>query len=264
MIQSDNWGWRARIGMFIVSSEAVPEAEWWAMMPAGVSVHAARVAAPAPWAKWSDDGHREVVLADDLLRGAEHFAGMRLDAVVIGHSSSSILGGHGWDAAVVQALRRVLPAETYLTTNGFDCAAALEASHAKKPFLVFPPWFSDSVVTAGVQYFGSQGFAAAGHLRADPGAGWRDLPTNELYPQGMGFEQDVESLYRQIRDACPQDADGVLIAGTGFRCVGICDALEEDLGRPVITANQASLWHCLTQCGIRPAVDGYGALLVDA
>ena len=34
MATADNWGWKARIGMFIVSSEAVPEAEWWAMMPA--------------------------------------------------------------------------------------------------------------------------------------------------------------------------------------------------------------------------------------
>ena len=27
----DNWGWQARIGMFIVGNEAVPEAEMWAM-----------------------------------------------------------------------------------------------------------------------------------------------------------------------------------------------------------------------------------------
>ena len=53
-MQRDNWGWRARIGMFIVASEAVPEAEWWAMTPAGVSVHAARVEARAPWATWRD------------------------------------------------------------------------------------------------------------------------------------------------------------------------------------------------------------------
>ena len=32
---NDNWGWRARIGMFIVGSEAVPEAEWAAMVPGG-------------------------------------------------------------------------------------------------------------------------------------------------------------------------------------------------------------------------------------
>jgi maleate isomerase len=264
MIQSDNWGWRARIGMFIVSSEAVPEAEWWAMLPAGVSVHAARVAAPAPWAHWSDDGRDAVVMADDLQRGAEHFASMHLNAVVVGHSSSSIVGGPGWDDAVVRALRRVLADDTYVTTNGFDCAAALEASHVRKPFLVFPPWFSDSVVAAGVRYFSALGFDVAGHMRADPGPGWRDLSTNQLYPQGMGFAQDVESLYRQVRDACAPQADGVLIAGTGFRCVGVCDALEQDLRRPVITANQASLWHCLTQCGVRAGVDGYGALLADA
>ena len=42
MTQSDNWGWQARIGMFIVGTEVVPEAEWWAMVPPNVSVHAAR------------------------------------------------------------------------------------------------------------------------------------------------------------------------------------------------------------------------------
>ena len=38
MTQRDNWGWQARIGMFIVGSEVVPEAEWWAMVPLNVSV----------------------------------------------------------------------------------------------------------------------------------------------------------------------------------------------------------------------------------
>jgi hypothetical protein len=28
MTQRDNWGWQARIGIFIVGSEVVPEAEW--------------------------------------------------------------------------------------------------------------------------------------------------------------------------------------------------------------------------------------------
>jgi maleate isomerase len=261
MIQSDNWGWRARIGLFIVSSEAVPEAEWWAMVPTGVSVHAARIAAPAPWAQWINGDRRAVTLADDFKRGAEHFANMRLNAVVVGHSSSSILGGPGWDQAVVAALRELLPAETHVTTNGFDCIAASSASQVQRPYLVFPPWFNDSVVSAGVQYFADQGLDSAGHMRADPGRGWRDLAPSELYPRGIGFAQDVESLYRQIRNTCPDDADGVLIAGTGFRCVGICDDLEHDLNRPVITANQASLWHCLTLAGIRPDVDGYGALL---
>ena len=261
MINRDNWGWRARFGLFIVSSEAVPEAEWWAMLPPGVSVHVSRIEAPAPWATWQDDKRSEVRLADDLARGASQFAAMRLNAVVVGHSSSSILGGAGWDDAVVQELRKLLPAQVKVTTNGLDCLAALRASGVERPFLVFPPWFSDALVDAGVEYYSSGGFSPSGVLSADAGRQWRDIPPSKLYAEGMGFEQDVEFLYRQIRSACPQDADGVLIAGTGFRCVGINEALEKDLRRPVISANQASLWHCLQLAGVGSSVSGYGGLL---
>ena len=72
MTQQDNWGWRARIGLFIVGNEAVPEAEWWAMAPNGVSIHAARVTASSPWAKWKAD-KSGVDLADDMQRGARQF-----------------------------------------------------------------------------------------------------------------------------------------------------------------------------------------------
>jgi maleate isomerase len=258
--QKDNWGWRARIGMFIVGIEAVPEAEWWAMAPSDVSVHAARVTAKSPWLAWRPD-KSGVVLEGDMLRGAQQFAGMRLTAVTVGHSTSSIVGGKGWDEAVVASLTEVIGEDAFVTTNGLDVLAALRASHVRKPFLVVPPWFNDESVAAGAKYFGDHGVPLAGHLRYDPGPGWRDVPSGELYAQGMGFAQQIEPLYAQIRAACPGDADGVLIAGTGFRCVGILDALEQDLGRPVISANQASLWHCLRASGVRSPIEGYGSLL---
>ena len=220
MTQRDNWGWQARIGMFIVGSEVVPEAEWWAMVPLNVSVHAARVTARAPWARWRDD-RSGVELEDDLLRGCRQFAPMCLSAVVVGHSSSSILGGPQWDEAVVETLSRELGGGVAVTTNGLDCAAALQASGVNRPFLVFPPWFDDSLVAAGVRDWCARGTKPAGHLRYDPGRQWRDVPPGELYRQGMGIEQAIEPLYQQVRAACPQEADSVLIAGTGFRCVGI-------------------------------------------
>ncbi len=260
MTARDNWGWRARIGMFIVGGEVVPEAEWWAMAPAGVSIHAARVTARAPWARWRED-RSGVEPEDDLLRGARQFAAMRLAAVTVGHSSSSILGGKEWDAATVASLSPVIGAGTVVTTNGLDTQAALKACDVKRPFLVLPPWFNDDTVAAGLRYYADHGLATSGHLRYDPGRKWRDLPPAELVGQGMGLEQEVEPLFAQIRAACPAEADGVLIAGTGFRCVAILDALEQDLKRPVISANQASLWHCLRLAGVRTTVDGYGSLL---
>lgn len=260
MTQQDNWGWRARIGLFIVGNEAVPEAEWWAMAPRGVSVHAARVTSKSPWARLRENG-TEVDLSDDLARGARQFAAMRLSAVVLAHTTSSVVGGKGWDAATASTLSAAIGNGTFVTTNGQDTMAALKASEVKRPFLVLPPWFPDDTLKAAVAYYTDQGFAPAGHLRFDPGRKWRDLPPGDLYGHGMGFEQEIEPLYAQIRAACPAAADGVLIGGTGFRCVGILEALEQDLQRPVISANQASLWHCLRRSGIHAPIEGYGRLL---
>ena len=259
MTTVDRWGWKARIGMFIVSSEPVPEAEWWAMMPSGVSVHAARVTAPTPWARWASN-RDAVELEADLERGARQFADMRLSAVVIAHSSSSLLGGKGWDEAAVVSLLPLLGDGTIVTTNGIDTCAALRASGSRRPFLVLPPWFNDETVAAGRRYYADHGFEPAGPLRCDPGRKWRDLPPGELTRQGLGFEQEVEPLFAQIKAACPAEADGVLIAGTGFRCVAILAALEQDLKRPVISANQASLWHCLRSAGVQTRIAGYGNL----
>ena len=110
-------------------------------------------------------------------------------------------------------------------------------------------------------YFSEDGRSPAGFIRHDPGPGWRDLPPVELYPRGLGFQQQVEPLYAEICTACPREADGVLIAGIGFRCVGILEALEHDLARPVIAANQASLWRALRLAGVAAPVEGYGRLL---
>ncbi len=256
----DNWGARARIGLFIVGNEAVPEAEWWAMAPEGVSIHAARVSAKTPWATWNAD-KTQVELADDLLRGARQFAAMHLSAVVLGHTSSSVVGGKGWDRATVAALAAVIGTTTFVTTNGLDTMAALEASKVKRPFLVLPAWYPDPTIAAAVAYYADHGFAPAGHLRMEPAAKWRGVPPGNLYGRGMAVDQEIAPLHAQIRAACPADADGVLIGGTGFRCSGIIEVLERELGRPVIAANQASLWQCLRKSGVNEPVSGYGKLL---
>ncbi len=259
-LNNDNWGARARIGLFIVGSEAVPEAEWWAMLPPGVSVHAARVTASAPWARWWE-GRRGLDLADDLLRGCAQFGAMRLSVVVIGHSSSSFVGGKGWDEVLVADLAAQLGSDAIVTTNGLDTLAALEQAGVRRPYLVLPPWFNGDTVAAGLRYYTDHGREPAGHWQYDPGPDWRDMPPGEMYPAGLGFAQEVEPLYEQIRSNCPDEADGVLIAGTGFRCVAILEALEAELRRPVISANQASLWHCLRLAGIEADIPGYGSLL---
>ena len=248
-MRNDNWGSKARIGIFVVGSEVVPEAEWWAMAPDGVSIHAARVSARAPWATWNDD-RSGVDLAPDLERGAAQFAGMRLAAVTVAHTSSSVQGGTGWDEAVIARLEQVIAQPTGVTTNGLDYLMALRQVGVKRPFVVLPPWFDEAFVTRAMGYLTARGCDPAGGLRHVPDAKWSGLRPDELYKHFMHIEQDVDLLFEQIVSNVPEAADGVLIGGTGFRCVGIIERLE-----------QASLWRCLQLAGVPPSIRGYGRLL---
>jgi len=155
----------------------------------------------------------------------------------------------------------MLGPDVHVTTNGIDTLAALEALGLRRPLLVIPPWYGDDVAAAAMRYYRDQGVAPADILRYDPGAPWNAMTPGELYPRGMAVAQMVDPLYSQICNACPDSADGVLIAGTGFRCVAILDALERRLARPVVSANQASLWRCLRASRVAAPVAGYGRLL---
>lgn len=259
-MSNDNWGDLARIGIFIVGAEAVPEAEWWAMAPKGVSIHAARVSATAPWAQWDVD-RENLLLASDLERGVGQLAALAPSAVVIAHSSSSIAGAAGWDEALVSSLSEHFPGTTRVTTNGTDCVVALRSSGIKRPFLVFPPWFGDRLIARGVDYFAANGLPAASHIRQTPADKWGRFKPEELYGALMHLEQRPDMLLEEIASEFHEDADGVLIVGTGVRCVGIINELEASLERPVITANQASLWRCLGLAGVGHRIFGYGKLL---
>ncbi|MEM9060535.1 MAG: hypothetical protein AAGD13_08715 [Pseudomonadota bacterium] len=259
-MSNDNWGHAARFGIFIVGAEAVPEAEWWAMVPQGVSVHAARVTSTTPWARWDAD-RQSVALSPDLERGAMQFAAMGLTAVVLAHSSSSVAGGAAWDDAVMRALSERLGKETAVTTNGLDCVLALRHLAICRPFLVVPPWFGEATLQAAARYLEAHDLAPSGSLQSAPDAQWSGIAPQDLYANRMHMAQRTDLLRDQIKRDCPTGADGVLIAGTGLRCVGIIDELEQALGRPVVTANQASLWRCLSLAGIGTPVTGYGRLL---
>lgn len=257
---ADNWGDRARIGLFVVGREVVPEAEWWAMRPDGVSVHAARVTAAAPWAPWNAD-RSAATLVPDLARGCRDFAAMAVDVAVLAHSSSSFAGGPGWDEAAVAALAAELPAATTATTNGLDIRLALAALGARRPFLVMPAWMGDGIITAAIGYYAAFGLAVPHAWRYRPLPQWQAIPPDGLYAAGMATDQETEGLFAQIVAECPPEADSILLAGTGLRCVAIIAALERALGRPVVTANQASLWRALQVTGLEARHDGYGTLL---
>ena len=63
-----------------------------------------------------------------------------------------------------------------------------------------------------------------------------------------------------VRANLSDRAEAVFLGGNGFRTASAIHALEEDLGRPVLTANSVTLWHALRVAGVRAAVTDYGRL----
>lgn len=59
------------------------------------------------------------------------------------------------------------------------------------------------------------------------------------------------------------DADAVCVLATDFRTVETIESLEQELGKPVVTNNQAIFWACLRHAGAAMPIAGYGRLLRD-
>ncbi len=70
-------------------------------------------------------------------------------------------------------------------------------------------------------------------------------------------------IYRPIKETFVKapKADGVIMMCGAIRTFEIIQALEEDLGKPVVTANQAALWKALNMVKVKQPIRGYGRLL---
>ena len=90
---------------------------------------------------------------------------------------------------------------------------------------------------------------------------------------GMGFETAAEfaavppeEIYRFALDAWEQsrgEADGLFISCMNFDALAAAQALEDAIGKPVVTSHSATLWRALALAGIRDPVHGYGRLLAE-
>jgi maleate cis-trans isomerase len=66
-------------------------------------------------------------------------------------------------------------------------------------------------------------------------------------------------MYDFARRSVSDKAEILFISCMGLRTVGVIRALEEDLGIPVVTSNQASFWQALRLAGVKAHIEGFGA-----
>jgi maleate isomerase len=248
----DGWEASVRIGVLTPHADVGPESELQAMAPAGVVIHAARVPSAAmgtggvmgpaiplaPVRTFAESPH--VDAAAELLVAAP------LQAVAYAFTSSAYVIGVEAEAAMIARLER----RTGGTPVVAACAAtvkALGAPAAKRVALFDPPWFDDELNGLGGRYYESAGSEVV-----------------QSSPCGLPSEQTritPADLHGWVSGNGPVEADAIVIGGNGLRAVGVIAALEDDLGRPVVTANQALMWDALRTAGADPSsVKDHGRL----
>ena len=69
-----------------------------------------------------------------------------------------------------------------------------------------------------------------------------------------------ESIIEAGVAACDDGADALFLSCTALRAATCVQRIEDRLGKPVVSSNQAMVWRCLRLAEITDSVPGYGRL----
>jgi maleate isomerase len=238
----DGHGWRARLGVLTHDDSAISESELWTMVPGGVSLHTSRVFFGDPAAFGDPPGPEK---ATDLL------ARLPLQAIIYAWTAGSYLLGTTGEKELLSRVEQHANGIPVLMSAP-AATAAFQALEAERVALIHGPFFTDDFDHKGVAYFEERGFEIVhvSHL----------MPPIAIPHPNTGLAASPAEIYEWVRSHVPSSAQAIFIGGNAVRAIGVIAALEEDLRRPVLTANQVSLWYALRVAGTEVAVDGYGQL----
>lgn len=232
------YGWRLRLGMLLPSSNRVAEPELHSMLPEGVAVHTTRLRLVG--------GTRDELLAmtDKVEEAAELVSHAGVDLIVFHCTAVST-----FDVQMESSLKQRIIAATGKPAIATSEAlvAAFRALNARRIVLLSP--YPKEVNQREVEFFAHHRISVLHEVGLD------------LQGGGAAYS-DVEpaAWYRLAMANRHHDADAYFLSCTTIRAAPVIGVLERDLGRPVVTSNQAMAWHALRTGGVRDPVAGFGAL----
>ncbi|GEL24181.1 decarboxylase [Pseudonocardia sulfidoxydans NBRC 16205] len=198
-----------------------------------------------------EDAHRVDALLDiggeDVLAaGAAQVAAQAgpLDSIVWACTSGSFV--FGWDGAAAQvaALQAVAGVPASSTSFAFvDACRALGITR-----VAVGATYPDDVAGAFVEFLGKAGITVL-----------------SLSARGIVTAAEVGTLPGDLvldfaAAADHADAQAVLLPDTALHTIELLDALDARVGKPVLTANQVSIWQGLRLAGAERVRSGLGAL----
>ncbi|MER7106947.1 maleate cis-trans isomerase family protein [Streptomyces sp. NPDC000229] len=239
-------GPRAVFGVVVPSTNTVVEHDYWTSGVRGVAYRAGSMHIPDP--VMGDDRGFEALLGQiraSIDTAVRDVLTAEPDRMVMGMSAETFWGGVEGNAAFERRLRdrTGLP----VTTGASSCRAALRELGCRR-IAVFSPYQPVADREVG-RFFTEAGFDVTG-------------VTGLRCPTATDIARVPDDRLRRVVDELDgPDVDAIVQVGTNLSFVALADALEAELGKPVIAINSATLWHALREHGIDDRVAGAGLLL---
>ena len=183
------------------------------------------------------------MMIDHLPDSIELLAMVSPDIVVVAHTATSYHLGRERETALLAQLQAA--SGIRIVTAFGAVSQALRRLGVKRLALGAP--YSPEVTLEGKAHLESHGFEVVNFANL-PGV------TNI-------YELTAEHAYKLARNIDTEPAQAVFLTGTGMPTLPVLEALEHDLGKPVISSASAMMWHALRSAGVRQPIPGYGRLL---
>lgn len=231
--------WR-RIGVLLPPMNVAMEPDMNSWTPDGVTVHATRL--------YRSEAITGVAQLQEMLEGLEEdvrrLAFTRPDIIVYGCTSGSSLEPHQ-DQEIASKIEAASRIQAIATAGAV--VDALRALETRRVAVATP--YVDEVNQREMAFLAEHGFEPV-NLEA--------LRLSNSYDIA---EVTQERLYRLALAADRPEADALFVSCTNLRTSSLVDRLEHDLGKPVVTSNQASMWLALRMIGVTQRIPGGGRLM---
>jgi maleate cis-trans isomerase len=227
-----------RIGVLLPSSSSVQEMDIGRALPDEITLHVARMRLN------NVDAESTLRVVQEIETESQKLADVDVDVIILPATAPSSRNGPGYDQELIG--RITAASGKPATTASTALLEALRVLSVKRVALG-APW-SVAVNQSVAAFLQANGVEVV----AQEGLGIvRNLDIGLLDPQtAFDIGQRVNR----------PDADAVMLACGNWSTFDVIDRLERDLGKPVLTTNQVTLWHALKMMGTRP-LDGLGVLL---
>jgi maleate isomerase len=227
-----------RIGLLLPSSNTVQEPDFYKALPPGITLHTTRLQLR------NIEAESTLRIVEQLEDASRKLADADVDIILLAATAPSSRKGIGYDQELIKRISSASgkPATTAST-------ALLEAMRVLgiKKIVLGASW-SDAVNQTTANFIEGNGFRVLAHAALGI---VRNLDVGLL---------DAQTAYDMGRKIDRPDADAVMLACGNWKTFEIIEKLERDLGKPVLSTNQVSLWHALKMLGAE-SLPGYGVLL---